>query len=226
MPRIAVLPDTLASQVAAGEVVERPASVLKELIENSLDAQATHIEVEVRKGGVALLKVTDNGHGMDRENALLCLERHATSKLQDADGLTAILTHGFRGEALPSIASVARFRLTTNDDPRSPATEVTVEGGTVLNVGEAARAAGTTIEVKDLFYNIPARRKFLKSESTEYAHLEHVVRLSALGNAHVRYTFKNNGRVLWDLKPSTDRRTRIADITGCLLYTSPSPRDA
>jgi len=214
MPHIAILSDTLASQVAAGEVVERPASVLKEVIENSLDASATHLEVEVRKGGVALLKVTDNGHGMDRENAILSIERHATSKLSTTDGLKAIMTHGFRGEALPSIASVARFRMVSNDDTSSPATEVIVEGGKLLSVNEVARAQGTTIEVKDIFYNVPARRKFLKSETTEYAHIEHAIKLSALGNPHVRYTFKNNGRVVWDLKPSEDRRTRIADLTG------------
>ena len=214
MPRISVLPDTLASQVAAGEVVERPASVLKELVENSLDAGATQIEVEIRKGGVALLKVSDNGHGMDKENALMSLERHATSKLTSSEGLAAIMTHGFRGEALPSIASVARFRLTTNDDPSTPATDINTEGGKVLQVSEVARAKGTTMEVKDIFYNVPARRKFLKSEATEYAHLEHVVRLSALGNSAVRYQFKNNGRLIWDLKPTKDRRTRIADLAG------------
>ena len=214
MSRIAILSDTLASQVAAGEVVERPASVLKELIENSLDAAASHIEVEVRKGGVALLKVADNGYGMDRENAVLSIERHATSKLSSTDGLKAILTHGFRGEALPSIASVARFRMVSNNDTSTAATEVVVEGGKVLGINEVARAQGTTIEVKDIFYNVPARRKFLKSETTEYAHIEHVIKLSALGNSEVRYTFKNNGRVVWDLKPSGDRRTRIADIAG------------
>jgi len=214
MPRIAILSDTLASQVAAGEVVERPASVLKELIENSLDAQASHIEVEVRRGGVALLKVSDNGHGMDKENTLLSIERHATSKLNSTDGLNAIQTHGFRGEALPSIASVARFRMISNDDTGTPATEIVIDGGKMLSVNEAARAQGTTIEVKDIFFNVPARRKFLKSESTEYAHVEHVIKLSALGNSNVRYTFKNNGRTVWDLKPSQDRRTRIADLAG------------
>jgi len=166
MPRISVLPDTLASQVAAGEVVERPASVLKELVENSLDAGATQIEVEIRKGGVALLKVSDNGHGMDKENALMSLERHATSKLTSSEGLAAIMTHGFRGEALPSIASVARFRLTTNDDPSRPATDISTEGGKVLQVSEVARAKGTTSAVKEICYNVPARRKFLKSEAT------------------------------------------------------------
>ncbi|MEM9930337.1 MAG: DNA mismatch repair endonuclease MutL, partial [Bacteroidota bacterium] len=170
--------------------------------------------VEVRKGGIALMKISDNGHGMDRENALLSLERHATSKLQSSEGLANILTHGFRGEALPSIASVARFRLSTNDDASTPATDINVSGGKILSVEEVARAQGTTMEVKDLFFNVPARRKFLKSESTEYAHVEHVIRLSALGNAHVRYLFKNNGRLLWDLKPTKDRRTRIADLAG------------
>ncbi len=214
MPRIAILSDTLASQVAAGEVVERPASVLKELIENSLDAGATHIEVESRKGGIALLKVTDNGQGMDKESALLSLERHATSKLSTSEGLSAITTHGFRGEALPSIASVTRFRLATNNDPRKSGTEVFIQGGKILSVDEAARAQGTTVEIKDLFFNVPARRKFLKSEATEYAHIEHTIRISALGNTLVRYTFKNNGKLLWDLGPTKDRRTRIADLSG------------
>lgn len=214
MSRIAILSDTLASQVAAGEVVERPASVLKELVENSLDAGATQIDVEIRKGGIALLKVSDNGYGMDKENALMSLERHATSKLQTSEGLGAILTHGFRGEALPSIASVSRFTLTTNDDTSNAATNINIQGGKILSVDAVARAQGTTMEVKDLFFNVPARRKFLKTESTEYAHLEHVIKLSALGNPEVRYLFKSNGRVIWDLKPTKDRRTRIADLTG------------
>lgn len=214
MPRIAILPDTLASQVAAGEVVERPSAVLKELIENALDAGASKIEVHALKGGVAQLKVSDDGHGMDKENALLCLERHATSKLSSSEELTAIKTHGFRGEALPSIASVSRFSLLTNDDLSTPACAISVEGGKILEVREDSRARGTTIEVKDLFFNVPARRKFLKTEGTEYGHLEHAVRLSALGNCSVRYTFTHNRRPVWDLLPTQDRRARISELIG------------
>ena len=165
MPTIRILPDILASQVAAGEVVERPSSVVKELVENSVDAQAREILVEIERGGTALIRVTDDGTGMEREDALLSLERHATSKLRLSSDLNAIATLGFRGEAVPSIASVSRFRLITRQHSQIVGTEIVVDGGKVKDVRDAGAAPGTSIEVRQLFFNIPARRKFLKAET-------------------------------------------------------------
>src|SRR5262249_50082172 len=152
--------------IAAGEVVERPASVVKELVENALDAEATRITIEVQAGGRSLIRVTDDGIGMSRDDALLCLERHATSKLTSADDLDAIRTMGFRGEAVPSIASVSRMSLTTRErDPEAHAgTQVVIHGGRIMEVTEAGSASGTSVEVRNLFFNVPARRKFLRSE--------------------------------------------------------------
>ena len=155
MPKIHVMTDALASQVAAGEVVERPASVVKELIENSIDAGALRIDIEIEKGGVALIKVTDDGCGMAQDDALLAIERHATSKLYKASDLDCLSTYGFRGEALPSVASVSRFRLSTCEKKALVGTEIVVEGGELLKVSECGAATGTQIEVRDLFFNIP-----------------------------------------------------------------------
>jgi len=176
MNRIRILPEQVANQIAAGEVVERPASVVKELIENSLDAQATHIRVEIQAGGRSLIRVTDNGIGMSRDDALLCLERHATSKISSAEDLNSIRTMGFRGEALPSIASVSKFTLTTRErDSSDPeATQVIVNGGKIVSVKAAGAPYGTCVEVRQLFFNLPARRKFLKSPQTEEAHI-HII---------------------------------------------------
>ena len=160
MQRIQVLPDALASQVAAGEVVERPASVVKELVENSVDAGARRIDILIRTGGTALIKIVDDGSGMGREDAILSLERHATSKLRTKEDLAAITTMGFRGEALPSIASVSRFTLTTREHSALSGTEVVMDGGRLLGVADAGEAPGTHIEVRNLFYNIPVRRTF------------------------------------------------------------------
>src|SRR5437588_12116447 len=175
MNRIRLLPEQVANQIAAGEVVERPASVVKELVENALDAQASRITIEIQAGGRSLIRVTDDGVGMSRDDALLCLEPHATSKIVRAEDLAAIGTMGFRGEALPSIASVSRFILTTRErDAESPeGTRVIVNGGTIAEVKAAGSAPGTNIEVRQLFYNLPARRKFLLTEETEAAHIEH-----------------------------------------------------
>src|SRR4030095_8478324 len=175
MPRIALLPEHVASQVAAGEVVERPASVVKELVENSLDADARRITVEIQGGGRSFIRVADDGIGMSRDDALLCLERHATSKIQRAEDLAAITTMGFRGEALPSIASVSRFTLTTRErDADSPeGTQIVITGGKMMAVKAAGSAHGTSVEVRQLFFNLPARRKFLRSEETEAAHIQH-----------------------------------------------------
>ena len=214
MPRIRILPEILASQVAAGEVVERPASAVKELVENSLDARAGEILVEIRRGGAALLRVIDNGSGMSRDDALLSLERHATSKLADSAGLAAIRTLGFRGEAVPSIASVSRFRLITREPQAVAGTEIAVEGGVMRDVREAGCARGTTVEVKDLFFNVPARRKFLRAESTESAHVEHQLRMHALAAAGVRFRFRKDEREVFDIPAGMSRLDRVRWMTG------------
>ena len=214
MPRIRILPEILASQVAAGEVVERPASAVKELVENSLDAGAREILVEIRRGGAALLRVIDDGSGMSRDDALLSLERHATSKLSDAAGLAEIRTLGFRGEAVPSIASVSRFRLITRETGALVGTEIAVEGGVLRDVREAGCAPGTVVEVRDLFFNVPARRKFLRAETTESAHIEHQLRLHALAASGVRFRFRKDEREVFDLPGGMSRHDRVRWMTG------------
>ena len=216
MNRIRLLPDHVANQIAAGEVVERPASVVKELVENSLDAKAGRIAVEIGAGGRSLIRVTDDGSGMSRDDALLCLERHATSKIQRAEDLTAITTMGFRGEALPSIASVSRFTLTTReaDDATGEATQVIIGGGKILEVKAAASPAGTTIEVRQLFFNLPARRKFLRAEETERAHIQHYLTLVALAWPGVGFTFTSDARLVWQL-PAV-KWTSAAERAGAL----------
>src|SRR5438874_3306999 len=201
MNRIRLLSEQVANQIAAGEVVERPASVVKELVENALDAEATRVSVEIQAGGRSLVRVTDDGLGMSRDDALLSLERHATSKIQRAEDLAAIATMGFRGEALPSIASVSRFTLTTRErDGGSPeGTQIVINGGKILEVKAAGSAAGTTIEVRQIFFNLPARRKFLRTEETEAAHVQHYLTLAALAYPEVAFTFQKDGRVVWQL---------------------------
>jgi DNA mismatch repair protein MutL len=211
MNRIRLLPDHVANQIAAGEVVERPASVVKELVENALDAQSTRITVEIQAGGRSLIRIADDGFGMSRDDALLCLERHATSKIQRAEDLAAIATMGFRGEALPSIASVSRFTLTTRErDSDSPeGTQVIISGGKIHEVKSAGSAPGTTVEVRQLFFNLPARRKFLRTEETEGAHIQHYLTLAALAHPHVAFTFQKDGRQVWQL-PSVKSGNHIS----------------
>ncbi len=201
MNRIRLLPDHVANQIAAGEVVERPASVVKELVENSLDAKAARVIVEIQAGGRSLVRVTDDGLGMSRDDALMSLERHATSKIQRAEDLASIATMGFRGEALPSIASVSRFTLTTRErDSGSPeGTQIVINGGKMVEVKAAGSATGTTIEVRQIFFNLPARRKFLRSEETEAAHIQHYLMLAALAYPETAFTFQKDGRVVWQL---------------------------
>ena len=201
MNRIRLLPEHVANQIAAGEVIERPASVVKELVENALDAQAARVTVEIQAGGRSLVRVTDDGFGMSRDDALLCLERHATSKIQRAEDLAAIATMGFRGEALPSIASVSRFILTTRErDSDSPeGTRIIIGAGKILEVQAAGSATGTSIEVRQLFFNLPARRKFLRTEPTESAHIQHYLTLAALAYPQVAFTFLKDGRQVWQL---------------------------
>lgn len=217
MSKIRVLPDILASQVAAGEVVERPASVVKELVENSIDAGAREILVEADRGGSALIRVTDDGCGMSREDALLSLERHATSKLRTAGDLAAIRTLGFRGEAVPSIASVSRFRMVTCEADAVAGTEIVVDGGKLRDVRDAGCAPGTVIEAKALFFNLPARRKFLRAESTESAHIEHQLRLHALAAHRVRFRLRRDGREVLDLPPAPDAGARVRHVLGTEL---------
>src|SRR5208282_2088959 len=182
MSRIRILAENVANKIAAGEVVERPASVVKELLENAVDAGARSIRIETESGGKRLIRVIDDGSGMNHDDALLAFERHATSKLRTADDLLSIATLGFRGEALPSIASVARVTLdtATGDDPSG--THIEIAGGKILRVDDAAIPRGTTIAVADLFFNTPARRKFLRAESTELSHVTALVTHYALAN--------------------------------------------
>jgi DNA mismatch repair protein MutL len=214
MAKIRVLPDILASQVAAGEVVERPASVVKELVENSIDAGAREVRVDMDRGGSALIRVSDDGCGMSREDALLSLERHATSKLRTSGDLAAIRTLGFRGEAVPSIASVSRFRMVTRETDAVAGTEILVDGGKVRDVREAGCAPGTVIEARALFFNMPARRKFLRAETTESAHVEHQLRLHALAAPNVRFRLRRDDREIFDLPPAAKALDRVRQLLG------------
>ncbi|MDX6765662.1 MAG: DNA mismatch repair endonuclease MutL [Candidatus Methylacidiphilales bacterium] len=213
-PRIRVLDDITANRIAAGEVVERPASVVKELLENSLDAGATRIEIDAEGGGKSLVRITDDGCGMGRDDALLCLERHATSKLRSADDLQGVTTLGFRGEALPSIASVCKFRLLTREPGNVAGTEVLVDGGKIKEVREAGCAVGTSIEVRALFHHVPGRRKFLKSDATEWAHIEQVVRLAALAHEKTGFTLRQDSREVLRLPPAGDKEERVRQLLG------------
>ncbi|MBQ8517420.1 MAG: DNA mismatch repair endonuclease MutL [Akkermansia sp.] len=211
---IQLMSDTLASQVAAGEVVERPASVVKELVENSIDAGASAIRVEIRRGGVSLIKVTDDGCGMSKADAQMCLLRHATSKLRKVEDLFDIRQLGFRGEALPSIASVSQLTLTTRRAQDVEGWRVTCEGGEMAPLMNAGCAPGTEIAIANLFFNTPVRRKFLKSDETESGHVEHQVRLHALAFPGIRFTFVRDGVVVFDVAGTHDLRLRIADFIG------------
>ena len=214
MGKIRVLTEVVASQVAAGEVVERPASVIKELMENSLDAGARSLEIEVRGAGTGLLRVTDDGSGMDREDALMALERHATSKIATAADLSSVLTMGFRGEALPSIASVSEFTLRTRPQAAAAGTETLVKGGKLVAVRDAGCATGTTIEVKSLFYNVPARRKFLRSDANETSHLDRAVETVALAFPAVGLHYQRDGRTIYRAASSPTLAGRVRDLFG------------
>src|SRR2546421_1815804 len=217
MSRIRLLPETVASQVAAGEVVERPASVVKELLENSIDAGARKIDTLIRRGGISMMRVIDDGSGMDRDDALLSLERHATSKIRSVSDLEAIGTLGFRGEALPSIASVSRFRLTTREPDAVAGTEILVNGGKIDIVRDGGEAPGTQVEVRSLFYNLPARRKFLRSENTESRNIEHQLHLQATGHPEIAFAFVRDERVVFQLPATNSLRDRIRDLHGADL---------
>src|SRR5437660_187551 len=214
MSKIRVLPDQIVNQIAAGEVVERPASVAKELVENAIDAHATRISIDIEAGGRRLLKVSDDGEGMTRDDAVLAFERHATSKISRAEDLNGISTLGFRGEALASIASVAKVELITNTADAAAGTRVVIEGGRMRDVKDAAHPRGTTISVRDLFFNTPARRKFLRSEATESYHLTNLVTQYALAHPEINFTLTNNGRETLRVAPDQDLRERAYQIFG------------
>src|SRR5438045_6589844 len=214
MSKIRVLPYHIANLIAAGEVVERPASVAKELVENAIDAGATRIVSDVESGGRRLLKITDDGEGMTRDDAVLAFERHATSKISKAEDLSAIGTLGFRGEALASIASIARVELVTHAEDAAAGTRVVIEGGRMRDVKDAAHPRGTTIAVRDLFFNTRARRKFLRSEATESFHLTNLVTHYALAHPEVAFVLTNNGRETLRADRATDLRERAYQIFG------------
>ncbi|MDY6951164.1 MAG: DNA mismatch repair endonuclease MutL [Thermodesulfobacteriota bacterium] len=214
MARIRILPESLSNKIAAGEVVERPASVVKELMENAIDAKSTQVTVEVSKGGRALIRVSDNGIGMDRDDALLAIERHATSKVRDEKDLFSIATLGFRGEALPSIASVSDMEIVTSVESAHAGTRIVVKGGTIKEVSEVGAPTGTMISVKRLFFNTPARRKYLKTEQTELGHISDTVTRMALAWPGVRFRFSHNARTVANWGPMSDSMKRVADVLG------------
>ena len=219
MGRIRVLSAELINQIAAGEVVERPASVVKELAENSVDAGATTIRVELSGGGLSMIRVIDDGTGMSRSDAMLALERHATSKLVDAAGLFQIFTKGFRGEALPAIASVSRFVLHTSEPQSTTGVRIAIDGGSPLKADDASPAGGTRIEVADLFFNVPARRKFLRREATELVHCEEAVIRLALAHPEVGFFLEHEGRSLLAAPASAaDPTERIAAALGAQVH--------
>src|ERR1700730_17957883 len=218
MGRIVLLADDVANQVAAGEVIERPASVVKELVENSIDAGASRIEVAIARGGAAVIRVIDDGVGMDRDDALLSLERHATSKVRSGQDLARIHTLGFPGGALPSIESVSRFRLSTRLHEGLEGTEITVNGGKMDSVRVSGEAPGTQIEVRSLFYNLPARRKFLRSENTEASHVQHQLSLQAIGHPNVGFVSIRDQSLLFQAPPAKTLGDRIRDLRGSELF--------
>ena len=215
--RVQVLTDQVADQIAAGEVVERPASVVKELVENALDAGARTVRVELEDGGKVLIRVSDDGSGMDREDARLALQRHATSKIRTAVDLIGVGTFGFRGEALPAIASVSRFELETADDDGDAATRLRVTGGKLEATEDTARQRGTTVTVRGLFYNTPARRKFLRATATETRAAVEAVTVLALTRPDVAFSVTNDGRVLLDCQPAQRLIDRVRALWGAEL---------
>ena len=214
---IRVLPGELVDQIAAGEVIERPASLVKELIENSLDAGASRIEIDIEKGGTGLVRVRDDGRGIEAQELPLALARHATSKISSLEDLEAVKTLGFRGEALPSIGSVSRLRILSRPASADRGAEIAIEGGGEAQVRPAAHPTGTTVEVRDLFFNVPARRKFVKSEATELGHIARLVERLALSRFDVTFRLRHGARVILDV-PALDgtgsELTRLADVLG------------
>jgi DNA mismatch repair protein MutL len=214
MSSIRILSDRVANQIAAGEVIERPVAVVKELVENSIDAGATRVEVEFRNGGKSYIRIEDNGKGMSPDEALLSLERHATSKIREAADLNEVSSFGFRGEALPSIASVSRFTLRTRAEGWEHGTEIKINGGKLIEKKDCGMPVGTVIEVAQLFNSVPARRKFLKTDPTETAHITYNTRLFAVAHPRVAFRVLDNGRTIFQSPACEDLRDRIAEIWG------------
>ncbi|MBN2055431.1 ATP-binding protein, partial [bacterium] len=212
--KIRVLPDVIANKIAAGEVVERPASVVKELLENAVDAGASKVFIEVRGGGKDLIRITDDGCGMTRDDAILAFERHATSKISRFEDLEQIRSFGFRGEAVPSIAAVSRVCVTTAAEDGGPGTEIQIAGGNLLDIKDSLREPGTTFEVQKLFFNVPARRKFLKAPLTELSHVTDMVTNLALANISIHFRLISDGRLVLDFPAGEELARRIARIVG------------
>ncbi len=230
MSRIQLLSPRLANQIAAGEVVERPANIVKELVENALDAGATRIEIDAEQGGVKLLRIRDDGHGIAQEDLPLALSRHATSKITTLDDLEAVASLGFRGEALASISSVTRLTLTSHAHDSDEAWAVEAEGRDMATrISPAAHPVGTTVEVRDLFFNTPARRKFLRTEKTEFSHLEETVKRLALSRYDVAFTLRHNGRTIHQLRPAErgiEKEKRVASLLSAEFIDSSVHIDA
>ena len=214
MPKIKILPDVIANKIAAGEVVERPASVVKELLENSVDAGATRITVELEDGGKRLIRVSDNGDGMSRDDALLSLERHATSKISDVKDIERIVTLGFRGEALPSIVSVSRAVITTRTDSEISGTRLVIDGGVLKDVTDTGRDRGTDVEIRNIFYNLPARRKFLRTESTELRYIKSIIYDAAVASPSLSITLMSNGRTIFSYHGADNPQDMLLQIFG------------
>ncbi len=213
-PKITILPNEVANHIAAGEVIERPASVVKELVENSIDAGAVQIDIEIGVGGKAYIRVRDNGYGMTRENARLAFERHATSKITCTEDISKISTLGFRGEALPSIASISKFKLLTQTAGTLVGTRIDIHGGELINVADTGTTPGTYIEVNDLFYRTPARIKFLKSPATELSYINNIITDQALAHPQIGFTVKNNAKQQLHLPANNDLLQRLAGLFG------------
>ena len=212
LPTISLLEDQVINKIAAGEVVDRPASVVKELFENAIDAQSDRIDVSVERGGARRLIITDNGHGMTRDQALLSLERHATSKIQSEADIEQIATLGFRGEALAAIASISRFSLTTRTADQLEGTLIRVEGGKIIACEETGCPVGTQIEIRDLFFNVPARRKFLRAEQTELSHIRQTILIHALAHPTIGISLIAEGRTLYQLHAAGTLADRISAL--------------
>src|SRR5690606_29952805 len=220
--RIHALSPQLVNQIAAGEVIDRPASVVKELVENSLDAGARRIDIDIEAGGARLIRVADDGHGIDADDIALAVSAHATSKIATFEDLERVATLGFRGEALPSIASVSRFALTSRNADAAHANRIEVDGGIARELRPAQHPVGTTVEVRDLFYNVPARRKFLRAERTEFGHIDDLVRSLALAHRDIEFRLGHNGkavRVLQPVRDGDDAIRRAGDVLGADFAT-------